>query len=141
MGINSIEEAEDSFEADAIPDLEIVGLTQVTNGRSCTCHEVCGVHVKAGDVLRLKMTVVDGPSGEPEEAIKCVKIHDGSELCTVAFIPRIAARQNKVTSNVGRFVQVVRVYKDSPNSHERRLWHQNYGMASVVFMDDIPQQE
>ena len=69
------------------PDLEIVGLNSSTNDRSCCQHKTCGEHVVVNDVLRLVNCVVT-INGRAEEAVKLVKIADGSDTCTVAFVPR-----------------------------------------------------
>ena len=80
------------------PDLEIVGLYQATNGRSCTTHECCGRTVKVGDVLRLVSVFIpiapnDVINGVTDEyAIKVTKIEDGVDMCTVGFLPRYAVK-------------------------------------------------
>lgn len=122
------------------PDLEIVGLNAANNNRSCSQHETCGEHVIPGDVLRLVRCVVT-IKGETEEAIKLVKIADGTATCTVAFVPRVFAKEQKVLRNINKFVQVLELYSDSDNSHKRRMSYQNLGMASVAFLDDIPVNE
>ena len=119
------------------PDLTIVGLNSSTNGRSCTRHDKCGDHVCVGDVLRLVRCVVT-IKGEPEEAIKLVKIEDATDSCTVAFIDRVSASNPKVIQNINKFAQVVEIIKDSTNTHKRRMAKQNYGMATIFFLDDIP---
>jgi hypothetical protein len=119
------------------PDLEIVGLSASTNGRSCTRHTKCGNHVHIDDLLRLVKCVVT-INGRAEEAVKLVKVEEGSDCCTVAFVPRVSSKLPKVQQNINRFVQVVEIYNDSDNTHKRRMANQNHGMASVAFIDDIP---
>jgi hypothetical protein len=131
---------EETIEEVPKPDIEIVGLYSGENDRSCTGHKICGEAVKLGDILRLKNTVVT-INGAAEEAVKLVKIDNGMETCTVAFIPRVLARLPKVQMQIGKTVQVVELYKDSGNSQKRLMSHQNKGMASAVFVDLIPQQE
>jgi hypothetical protein len=121
-------------------ELEIVGLHSATNGRSCCQHATCGYHVACGDILRLVKTVVT-VNGITEEAIKLVKVADGTESCTVAFVPRLFASLPKTLDRVGKFCQVVELYDTSDNTHKRRLSKQNYGMASVVYLEDIPMSE
>ena len=72
------------------PDIEIVGLTSGTNGRSCTLHEICGNQVGEGNIVRLVRTILpNAVSGGHEDAIKCVLIgQDGEDACIVGFIPR-----------------------------------------------------
>ena len=63
-----------------ISDLEIVGTSSATNGRSCQLHEVCGEHLCEGDVCRLVLTTVSIQNIE-EEAIKVVKVVNGIDTC------------------------------------------------------------
>ena len=122
------------------PDIEIVGLDSSTNGRSCTCHATCGQYVFVDDILRLVRCVVT-VNGVTEEAIKLVKITDATDSCTVAYVPRVSVNLPKVIQNLNKFAQVVEIYKESTSSAKRRLANQNKGMASIVFLDDIPVDE
>jgi hypothetical protein len=76
-------------------DMEIVGLFGSSNGRCCSVHHGCGKHVKVGDLLCLKETLVT-VDGMSEHAVKLVKITDGVDGCTVAFIPRLFMQLPKV---------------------------------------------
>jgi hypothetical protein len=119
------------------PCLEIVGLYSSTNGRSCCQHSCCGEHVDVGDVLRVVRCVIT-IQGKPEEALKLVKIADGTDCCTVAFLPRAFASMPEVEQHINKFVQVIELYKDSENSFKNTLSIRNFGMARVVCLDDIP---
>ena len=99
-------------------DFEIVGLHHSSNGRSCSIHQRCGSSVLVGDVLRLVNTTVT-VDGVDEPAIKCVKVIDGIDTCTVAFVPRVQAQLSKVKDNINRFVQVVELYTDSDSPYKR----------------------
>ena len=63
---------------DVISDLEIVGISSSTNGRSCINHDVCGEHLQEGDVCRLILVTVLIQNME-EEAIKVVKVEGGND--------------------------------------------------------------
>jgi hypothetical protein len=121
-------------------DLEIVGLYANNNGRSCTIHTMCGDHVKVGDVLRLVKTVVT-INGHLEDAIKLIKIIDGADACTVAFIPRLQVRLPIVLRNINHFCVVKELYSQSTNSYKRQKLHRNLGMAGVVLLNEIPINE
>ena len=69
-------------------DLKIIGLKMNGNGGSFTCHQTCGSMAKVGDILQLKMMVITVEGRGVEDAVKCVKIFDGAETCTVAFVPQ-----------------------------------------------------
>ena len=121
-------------------DIEICGLANSSNGRSCTIHNVCGSWVTVGDVLRLRATVAE-INGEVEEAIILVKIVDGLESCNVAYVPRIQACLPMVKQQIGRFCMVTELYKESFNTYKRRKDNHMMGAGLAVFLDSIPQQE
>ena len=116
-------------------DFEIVGLSSFTNGRSCSLHAVCGLHVNPGDVLRLKATQVN-INGESEPAIACVLVDRRVDTCTVAYVPRMMADQAMVKQHINKFVMVVELYNDSPSTYKRSKSHQNLGMASVTMLTE-----
>ena len=123
------------------PEFEIVGLHHNGTGRSCCMHSHCGMHVIVGDVLRLVHVVVTATEGnEPENAIKLVKIVDGTESCTVAFVPRAFARLERISSKIGDFCVVLEVY-DTSNKYKQLLSKKNFGMASCLFLHDVPRNE
>ena len=84
--------------------IEICGLKESSNGRMCSTHAVCGEHVKINDILRLKECIVE-VNNTLEPAIKLVKIAEGSETCTVAFIPRIYYSLPKVRNGINGTLQ------------------------------------
>ena len=130
----SSEKSSSSDEDDWRPprDMEMVGLYRTTNGRSCTSHKCCGKTLEVNQVLRLRKCVVD-LNGEPEEAIKCIWIEDGSKGCVVSFIPKALLKvkklQHQFMGDPGPFVQVTEIYSDSESPQKRRKSHNNFGMA------------
>ena len=121
------------------PVIEISGLQESSNGRNCPYHACCGQYVTLNDTLRLKLCVVD-VNNEPEEAIKLVKLSGGIETCTVAFLPRIYVNLPKVQRNINNNVQVLKLYKDG-SFYEKEKSNINGGMATAVFLNDIPIEE
>jgi hypothetical protein len=119
--------------------IESCGLLANSNGRSCTSHETCGLFIKVNNTLRLKecIVIIDN---RPEPAIKLVKISEGSETCTVGFIPQMYYKLLKVKNSINGLLQVVSLYKDRP-TYKKHKDHDNKGMASCVFIDDIPMLE
>jgi hypothetical protein len=137
-------DADESVDDDVDPkepigdaDLEIVGLDSSSNGRFCCVHRVCGETVCVGDLLRLMPTIVE-IKGVPEPAIKLVKIVDGSDGCTVAFVPRVQASLPKIVSNLNQFCVVKELYATSDNRYKRARSNRNMGMAGVVLLNEIP---
>ena len=116
-------------------DFEIVGLLSSTNGRSCTLHDCCGKEVEVGDVLRLVACTVS-VDGVVEEALKLVRVLDGVDQCTVAFVPRVLMSLPAVKNHINKFVQVSELYKESENSYKRDKSYKNCGMAKVSTLDE-----
>jgi hypothetical protein len=116
-------------------NLEIVGLNSHSNGRFCCIHPVCGDFVKVGDLLRMVPTVVT-ILGLPEPAIKLVKMVDGQEGCTVAFVPKVQATLPIVLANLQKFCVVKVLYNISGDSYTRKRSYRNMGMAGVVVVGD-----
>jgi hypothetical protein len=121
------------------PIIEISGLDESSNGRNCTEHLCCGKYVNINDILRLKHCIVD-VDDEMEEAIKLVKLSGGIETCTVAFLPRIYYNLPKVQRNINTSVQVIKLYKEG-SSYEKEKNKINGGMATCIFLNDIPIEE
>ena len=122
-----------------VKDGEIVGLKASNNGRSCEMHDCCGAHVYPDDLVRFKLACID-IDGKTEEAIKVVCVRDGTESCTVGFLPRNIVRSAK-DSLVGKFAQVIELYKHSENPSMRRKGYRNCGIASYRLLKSIQEQE
>lgn len=117
-------------------DLEIVGLHVNTSGRYCSVHSCCGKTVVSGDCLRLVRSIVF-INGKNEDAVKLVKICDGVETCTVAFVPKVWINLKKVKRNIGHFAVVKELYHESTSSFKREKSKRNCGMASVYFLNEV----
>jgi hypothetical protein len=121
-------------------DFEIVGLYKGTNGRECCQHSYCGLHLRAGEVVRLVHTVVD-VHGEAEEAVKLVRIMEGVDGCTVGFIPRVQANLPKITNAINQFAIVKEIYNESESAFKQTKSKRNSGMACCLLMSSIVQSE
>jgi hypothetical protein len=121
-------------------DLEIVGLCNPCNGRSCTVHECCGEDVRENDIVRLVRTTITA-AGNLEAAVKIVLIQDGADTCTVAYVPRIYMNLPIVERNINRFAVIKELYDTSDNEHKRNKSSDVCGMASICFLDEIPMDE
>lgn len=88
-----------------------------------------------GDVCRLvKCNVLI--QGIPEEAIKVVKVVDGSDACMVAFVPRSFQSMERIYSHIGGLIVINEIYKDSLNPYKQRLATNNKGMASASLVNE-----
>jgi hypothetical protein len=105
-------------------DGEIVGLHSPDNGRSCEQHECCGRHVVPGHIVRFKREVQEilyqvpgdpDPDARIETVIKAVLVLDGTELCTIGYLPRhVAARPVEAERLHNKFAQVIELYDETP---------------------------
>jgi hypothetical protein len=129
----------DEIAADAsLPDFEMIGLFGSSNHRSCERHQTCGKHVNRNDTLRLVSCLVEIPEEGIVPSIKLVKIEDGTETCTVAFVPKAYACMPSIRNNINKFVTVLELYSESPSAYKQRLSEKNLGMASCRFLERIP---
>lgn len=114
---------------------EIVGLKHGEDGRSCTCHDVCGESLFPGDLVRFRLELRD--SGE--EVFKVMKIEDGTEVCHVGFLPKYYVKSTAHRErHINKFAQVLDFLANSDNSADRAHDARNYGVARFMLLDDIP---
>ena len=60
-------------EEETVEGVDVVGCDAGDNGRSCVSHEVCGNHVRVGDVIVFRWEVVP-IEGDMEEVVKAYLI-------------------------------------------------------------------
>jgi hypothetical protein len=103
---------------------EIVGLHGPDNGHSCNQHACCGHHIVPGNIVRFKREVMDviyqvpgvpEPDARIKTMIKEVFVLDGTELCTIGFLPRhVAARPEEAAQLHNKFAQIIELYDEIP---------------------------
>jgi hypothetical protein len=133
-------------------DGEIVGLHCSDNGRSCNQHVCCGRDVVPGHIVRFKTEVMEvlyqvpgdpEPDARIETVIKAVLVFDGTELCTIGFLPRhVAARPEEAAHLHNKFAQIIELYDETPVGrmrHNKSL--RCHGMASYILLDNVPAME
>ena len=70
------------------------------------------IHVAVGNIVCFKSDVLD-IEGHPKLVIKAVLVNDGSETCTVGFLPRhVAMRPAEVTRLHGKFAMIIELYHE-----------------------------
>jgi hypothetical protein len=120
-------------------DGEIVGILSATNSRSCSTHVCCGEHLRLGDLVCFQPTVVD-IGGKVQEALAAVRIFDGTETCTVGFLPHNIV--SLAREEFGwQYAQILELYEGSENRMKQHKSNQNYGIASFQLLNNIQQQE
>ena len=133
-------------------DGEIVGLHSPDNGPSCNLHVCCGRHVVAGHIVKFKREVQEiiyQVPGDPEPdawietVIKAVLVLDGTELCTIGYLPRhVVARSQEVERLHNKFAQIIELYEETPvglMKYNKSI--PNHGMASYILLDNVPAME
>jgi hypothetical protein len=126
-----------------LSELEIVGLSESDNGRSCHRHAVCGESVRVGDVLRMKIAIVHF-NGQLREAFKFVSVESATECCTVGYAPKFLVHRLMIEECHDKCVRVTKLYNDSENWMEARMSQTNRGMGLCViipFIHGIPSLE
>jgi hypothetical protein len=120
-------------------DGEIVGLKASNNGRSCVSHDCCGIHLNLDDLVRFRFTIIER-EGRTEQAVKAVQIRDGTETCTVGFLPTNIVQVHG-DKYIDKFAQIIELYDCSESEVKKRKSQRNCGIASFRLLDDIPKQE
>jgi hypothetical protein len=99
---------------DGVRDGEIVGLESSTNGRSCGSHEWCWKHLFVGDFVRFRLVILEGDGdGQDTEAVKVIKIKDGTEACHLGFLQSYIVKGSRKKELANAYGQVILLYKDS----------------------------
>ena len=98
-------------------------------------HPICGKSVMVGDVLQLVEYVIT-VNNKTERAIKCVKVINGVDTYTEAFVPHVTAKLEHVQAHLNKFVQVVELYGKAENLIKWSKSHRNLGMASCTLLHD-----
>lgn len=117
--------------------LEVYGLQQSTNGRSCDRHSYCGDVVEVGDILAIKSLQVTTTQGD-EAALGCYLIEDGIATCLVGFIPRFLLSEPMFNCGVSVFLLVVDLFWKSASPQKRRKSHQNCGVIGCIILKELP---
>ena len=68
--------------------VEVLGLLENGNGRTCPKHDVCGSKVMVESLLLLLPVVITNAQDENEYAIAAVILENGTPTCTVGFLGR-----------------------------------------------------
>ena len=115
-------------------DIEIVSLLSSTNGCSCSVHACCGKHIAIGDVLCVVRTIIT-IGNKSKTAVKCVKVVDGVDSCTVGFIPQVETAMPKISTHINKFVMVKELYHNANSNYKCRKFHMNHGITAAILLD------
>ena len=113
--------------------IEIVGLGQRNNGRSCDVHGVCGVTAKENMVVRISKVQVLDWNNNPEDALAVHSVINGVDTCRIGFLPRYCVKHWKKYH--GAVAQITEVYTElSFSSTKRKKFHHNCGCCEAVII-------
>jgi hypothetical protein len=123
---------------DEVRDGELMGLESSTNGCSCGSHECCEKHLCVADLVRFRLVILEGDGdGQDTEAMKVVKIKDGTEACHVEFLQRYIVKRARKEKLMNDYGQVILMYKDSTVEMMKRKNKRLLGMASFCLLSLI----
>lgn len=113
--------------------IDIVGLKQYNNGRSCNIHGVCGSIAKKDMVVRIQKVQVLNKDGDMEDALAVHAVNHGRDGCRIGFLPRYCVKY--WTKYHGAVAQITEIYSDqSFDSTKRRKHHQNCGCCDAIII-------
>jgi hypothetical protein len=110
--------------------IDIVGITQNNQGRSCDQHYCCGTQIGVHSKVKfVKERLVYWNGGEKENVIAVYCVGDGVVRCKVGFLPQNLAMRGAGDYD-GLYACVVKVYSEmSCNSTKRQKHYRNDGVA------------
>ena len=114
--------------------VEILGLLENGNGRTCPRHGNCGSQVVVGSLLLLLPVVITDSKNENEYAIAAVILEGGNPTCTVGFMGREFHYFREQYEN--KSCQVSELLLDSTNSEHRRRAH-NTASSTVTSQESF----
>jgi hypothetical protein len=126
---------------DAGRDGEIVRLKSGTHKRSCEAHFCCGASLHVGDLVRFRLVILEVQGRAPVEALKVLKIKDGTEGCRVGFLPRHILEGARRNGFKDAFGQIILLYQDPTVKVLRRKNYRLLGVASFRLLSDIQLSE
>ena len=69
-------------------------------------------------------------------AIKCVKVIEGQDTCTIGFVPRVSMSLPKVQQRLNKFAQVCKIHSSSKNTYKHSKSKANHSMALVQLLPE-----
>ena len=112
--------------------IDIIGINQPGNGRSCGEHAVCGSVLKEDIVVRIRSVQVLVDCSE-ETAFACFWVTHGIDWCHVRFLP--GHYVNNCEDYEGQLAQVVLVHKDNYSNGTTTKNGCNSGCCQAIFID------
>ena len=116
-------------------DVEIVGLECANNGRSCPNHTVCGAILYESAMVRIRLVEVNIGSNN-EWALAVHFVEESEDGCRVGFLRKHLLKHSYLYN--GAYARVEEIFSEhDENTHKRRLYNQNYGLAiaKIVALD------
>lgn len=128
--------------------IEVVGVDNNSDGRSCSLHKVCGHFVTVGDKLFCRWQVQQfHDRDEPEACVQVFKMAaDGGVGCHVGYLPLRLVMTSRDSDGIedlgmsynGKWMTVVHDLRISDNTAERSRSKHNYGIVLCQQILDDP---
>ena len=117
--------------------VDIVGITQNNQGRSCDQHYCSGTQIGVHSKVKfVKERLAYRNQGEEEDVIAVYCVGDGVVGCKVGFLPQHLATRGADDYD-GLYAHVVEVYSEmSRNATKRQKYYHNDGVAVAKIMGD-----
>ena len=120
--------------------VDIAGINDSSDGRSCEEHECCGTAVAAADVA-VRFRTIQLPRETDEANPRCeataIAVHhvtDGVDGRTIGFLRRHSLKHKDECD--GRLAQITEVFNDKSESpSDRAKHHRNCGCCSAVLIE------
>jgi hypothetical protein len=123
---------------DGVRDGEILELGSSTNGRYFGSHDCCEKHLCVGDLVSFRLVILEGDGDDQDtEAMKVIKIKDGTEACRVVFLQRYIVKGSRKEELTNAYGQVILLYKDSTIEMMKRNNKCLLGMASFRLLSNM----
>lgn len=114
----------------ALEQMEVVGLENSEDGRSCEQHDCCGQFIRKNDKLVCQWAMQCINSNTPQAVVRVFSLHnDGLQGCHVGYIPKRYFPKFGVELFNLMYLRVITDYRYSDNKMERHRSHYNYGMV------------
>jgi hypothetical protein len=117
--------------------VDIVGTGASNRGRSCVCHETCGMQVEVGTKVMFRWEKVVYRDQEEEDAVAVFLVANGRMSCKVGFLPAHLAR--RAQDYDGLVARVICVYSDRcTNVVKRQKFWRNKGCCVARILGSRP---
>jgi hypothetical protein len=115
--------------------VDLVGLQESNQGRSCEYHSCCGSVVDCDTLVRLRRVQIVNANGIEETAIAAHWVTDAVDRCRVGFLPRYCVPHYRDFD--GKLAQVIEMLDVSEFAADRRRSFRNKGACRIALLQGM----